>query len=106
MIPRSREYRVCIGTGYTGRKFGDFLGLSKLERCVVCIEGLEGRMRAMERWLYGFNRRWLYREERGPSFMREKSRKTSNLARIWSRKIAKSRELVQMGQKMKRNRSR
>ena len=58
MIPRSREYRVCIGTGYTGRKFGDFLGLSKLERCVGCIEGLEGRMRAMERWLCGFNRSW------------------------------------------------
>ena len=24
MIPRSREYRVCIGTGYTGRKCGGF----------------------------------------------------------------------------------
>ena len=40
---------VCIGTGYTGRKFGDFLGLSKLERYVGCIEGQKGRMRAMER---------------------------------------------------------
>ena len=97
---------VCIGTSYDGRKFGDFLGMSKLERCVGGIEGQKGRMRAMERWLCGFNRSWLYREERGPSFMREKLRKTSNLARIWSRKIAKSRELVQMGQKMKRNRSR
>ena len=26
MIPRSREYRVCIGTGYTGRKCGGFFG--------------------------------------------------------------------------------
>ena len=34
---------VCIGTGYTGRKFGDFLDLSKLERCVGCIEG-DGEM--------------------------------------------------------------
>ena len=38
---------VCIGTGYTGRKFGDFLGLSKLERCDGCIEGLSGRMMAL-----------------------------------------------------------
>ena len=56
----------------------------------------------MERWLCGFNRSWLYREERGPSFMREKSRKTSNLARIWSRKIAESRESVHPGQNIKR----
>ena len=77
-----------------------FLGMVKLEGCDGCIEGLQGRMRAMERWLCGFNRSWLYREERGPSFMREKPRKTSNLARNWSRKIAQSRELVQMGQKM------
>ena len=91
---------VCIVTGYTGRKFDDFLGLSKLERCVGCIEGLQGRMREMERWLCGFNRSWLYQEERGPSFMREKSRKPSKIARIQSRKIAKSRELVQSGQKM------
>ena len=35
---------VCIGTGYTGRKFGDFLGLSKLESDVGSIESLEGRM--------------------------------------------------------------
>ena len=26
MMPRSRECMVCIGTGYTGRKFGDFFG--------------------------------------------------------------------------------
>ena len=26
MIPRCREYRVCIGTGYTGRKCGGFFG--------------------------------------------------------------------------------
>ena len=26
MIPRSREYRVCIGTGYTGRKCGGIFG--------------------------------------------------------------------------------
>ena len=26
MIPRSRQYRVCIGTGYTGRKCGGFFG--------------------------------------------------------------------------------
>ena len=40
MIPRSREYRVCIGTGYTGRKCGRFLGMSKLDGYVGCIEGL------------------------------------------------------------------
>ena len=40
VIPRSRQCMVCTGTGYTGRKFGDFLGLSKLERCDGCIEGL------------------------------------------------------------------
>ena len=85
MIPRSREKRVCFGTGYTGRKFGDFLGLSKLERCAGCIEGQKGRMRAMERWLYGIGAG--YWEERGPVFMHEKMRKTLNLARIWSRKI-------------------
>ena len=71
-IARSRQCMVCIGTGYTRRKFGDFLGMSKLERCVGCMEGQEGRMRPMERWLYGVNRCWLYREERGPSLMREK----------------------------------
>ena len=38
---------VCIGTGYTRRKFGDFLGLSKLERCVGCIEGQKGGMMAL-----------------------------------------------------------
>ena len=47
MIPRSREYRVCIGTGYTGRKCGDFLGMSKLERCVGGFEGLSGGMMAL-----------------------------------------------------------
>ena len=34
---------VCIGTSYTGRKFGDFLGLLKLESCFGCIEGLIGK---------------------------------------------------------------
>ena len=37
---KESEKRVCIGTGHTGRKFGDFLGMSKLERCVGGIEGL------------------------------------------------------------------
>ena len=54
MIPRSREYRVCIGFGYTRRKFGDFLVLSKLERYVGCIEGLQGRMMPRNGW-YGLS---------------------------------------------------
>ena len=59
-----------------------------------------GKGDTLESPLWAFYRDWLYREEKGPSFMREKSRKTSNLARIWSRKIAESRELVHPGQKI------
>ena len=67
MIPRSRECMVCIGTGYTGRKFGDFLGLSKLERCV----------------------RWLLERQHWPEFLVEVWFKKLNFARMWSRIIAR-----------------
>ena len=52
MIPRSREYRVCIGTGYTGRKFQGNFGGPRWEEDVGDIEGLWGGMIRGNGW-YG-----------------------------------------------------
>ena len=54
MIPRSRQYRVCIGTGYTGRKCGGFLGHVEIGEVCWMYRGPVGKDDTLREMVIGF----------------------------------------------------
>ena len=86
MITRFRECRFCIVTVYKEKILKKFVesevgGGCWRYRGPIAMDDDE------EWWIWAQYRDWLYPEEIGIAKMRENTRKMTNLARMWSRKI-------------------